>query len=794
MIGSENANSSDHEFLSRKLEELDKENRSLRQIIKDYRQSGMFHIHDERNSISEMNPRDILLNAYFILDHQGMVREWSANASKIIGLKAVALIGENIRKWLTADPNEELDGLVTELIIDRKHFMVEFQRISDPDGNRFFYIANLYNRNEFEHMIQEFMNSMNQYRFLFEKMNEGVVIFEGVYHDTDLVNYVCIDVNPEYEKAFRVGRKEMIGTLLSDLPIFSDENFIKTIRTMEGDPYICFFEEWKEYNDRKWSITIYLPRIGELVIIFRDLSIAIRYEMLNAREKRYRELRMNMWKLAADHTILHEDELVEKLFEMVGKTLDLSRVCLNTFNYKNEAYLKYEWVKEGVPSSYKATRISENLWKPYFNESYVVFDAEQLIKMTEKNGILEPYAETVTGIIRADKINSIVFFPFSINGIPEGLLTFDWCEKEQKDWNDGEIHTGIDLKQILAMVIYKFRVENALKLSEKRYRDVVEDQIDLICRIRPNGKIIFANSAFQRFFSPIEGDIYGLNLFGILDPAMKFNFPHQIERLDTIHRETSAVVEYTKSGNQYWIQWSLQAIFDDIDHLIEIQIAGRDITDLRNTEEQLKSSLKEKEILLREVNHRVKNNLQIVSSLLKLQTYYIEDKTSIDQVHVTLNRINTISLLHQMLYSADNIGSVDMADFIPELSTQIINVYSEVNRKFNVDMEIDSMYLNLDTVINIGLIINELITNSIKHAFKTPTDDARIRIRMVNTDPYIMLEFSDNGCGFRPDFDLYSHTLGMELIKGLVGNMRGTIEIRNDNGAHYDIIWNIAEE
>ncbi|HVU58077.1 MAG TPA: histidine kinase dimerization/phosphoacceptor domain -containing protein, partial [Puia sp.] len=192
--------------------------------------------------------------------------------------------------------------------------------------------------------------------------------------------------------------------------------------------------------------------------------------------------------------------------------------------------------------------------------------------------------------------------------------------------------------------------------------------------------------------------------------------------------------------------------------------------------------LSEKEWLVKEIHHRVKNNLQIIISLLNSQSNYLDSKEAIAAITESRHRMQAMSLIHQKLYQSDDTKSVSMRSYIHELADYLKASFAYLN-KIGFSLHIDDVELDITQAIPVGLILNEAITNSIKYAFDT-IESGCISVRMENSDGDIILEVADNGKGFPAGFDAReSDTLGMLLITGLVKQIGGKLDLYNRNGA-----------
>ncbi len=221
----------------------------------------------------------------------------------------------------------------------------------------------------------------------------------------------------------------------------------------------------------------------------------------------------------------------------------------------------------------------------------------------------------------------------------------------------------------------------------------------------------------------------------------------------------------------------------------ELDAIGAGVNMLGEELESSTLSLKEKEQLLKEIHHRVKNNLQIVSSLLNLQSENILDKRYLDLIIESRNRINSMALVHEMLYSSKDLSKIEISEYVQRLSIGIQNslLKNDAKVQFNYSMQAD-LYFDIDHMIPLGLILNEIISNSYKYAF--PTNEGRIDIEMSKADKHYKLVVKDNGIGFKVNFDIKRDSnLGMQLIYMLAEQMDGKVSVDSVLGVAYEIIF-----
>ena len=186
---------------------------------------------------------------------------------------------------------------------------------------------------------------------------------------------------------------------------------------------------------------------------------------------------------------------------------------------------------------------------------------------------------------------------------------------------------------------------------------------------------------------------------------------------------------------------------------------------------------------MKEIHHRVKNNLQVVSSLLDLQSHTITDSQARAAVKEGKNRVQSMALIHQNLYSEGNIKGIMVKEYISNLVQSLSDSYNISNEKVKVNINIDDLNLDVDTMIPLGLVLNELVSNSFKYAFKETTSGI-LNIMLEEKNEKLHLKVSDNGAGFPADMDVKStKSFGLKMIRAFAQKLKATLDIYNNNGA-----------
>ena len=343
------------------------------------------------------------------------------------------------------------------------------------------------------------------------------------------------------------------------------------------------------------------------------------------------------------------------------------------------------------------------------------------------------------------------------------------------------------------------RAEEALQESEEEYRLLVENATQAI---------VVAQDGMLKFFNPKLMEIIGYSQEEIASrPFAEFIHPDDLEMaikyyLECLKGEETpqiyALRVIDKPGNIKWLE----------SNAVLITWEGRpatlnfltDITERKRAEKQIKTALKEKEVLLQEIHHRVKNNLQVVSSLLDLQLDYIEDKQALKMFQDSQNRIKSMALVHEKLYQSRDLVKIDFADYIRDLTAYLFGSYKVNPDAITLKINVEDVSLNIDMAIPCGLIINELVSNSLKHAFPPEEDgpasqEGEIRIGLYADGDKLILIVSDNGVGLPKDLDFRNtESLGLQLVDIFTDQLEGTIELDRSGGTAFKITFAEPED
>ena len=237
----------------------------------------------------------------------------------------------------------------------------------------------------------------------------------------------------------------------------------------------------------------------------------------------------------------------------------------------------------------------------------------------------------------------------------------------------------------------------------------------------------------------------------------------------------------TRDGAELPVEISLSPMRTEAGTLVMSIV--RDITERRRAQELMQASLREKEALLREIHHRVKNNLQITSSLIRLQEDAIDDPQAREVFASTQHRIRSMALVHEKLYQSTNLSQIDFGDYIRTLGELLVQSFAPDPSPVEINVIGDTIVLSIDVAVPCGLIFNELLSNALKHAFPAGRRGVITVALLDHGDGTCDASVSDDGVGLSPALDPASvTTLGLQLVRGLVKQIDGTLSIRRNNG------------
>jgi len=325
-------------------------------------------------------------------------------------------------------------------------------------------------------------------------------------------------------------------------------------------------------------------------------------------------------------------------------------------------------------------------------------------------------------------------------------------------------------------------MEKKLKESEARYKNLVEKARIAIMIDDKEGNFKYFNTRLCEIFGYGRKELQKKTILSLVHPDDR-------ERVLNLHKSRVAGKKVKSSYEFKGIKKDGTVIFGEVDAVLlkkKDQIIGtrsyiRDITESKKDKQRIEDSLREKEVLLREIHHRVKNNMQVISSLLSLQSRGIQEDRVIEIFKESQRRIKTMAMVHEKLYRSEDLSKVDFSKYINSLSQYLFQSFGIVSNRIVLKNDVEKILLDLNTAIPLGLLVNELISNSLKHGFPTGRR-GEVRVSLARTEcDNIKLVVSDNGIGIKNVLDLSkSDSFGLQLVKMLTEQIHGELKVESN--------------
>ncbi len=704
-------------------------------------------------ALRESNERFQRITAYandaiFLVDDQGRISYWNPAAEKIFGYSKVEAEGKKLTHLILPHQfREELsDRMSKPVIIESEPFIrktVESMAMR-KDGEEFpielsfsiliikgsFFtigiVRDISERKKAELALQE---SEEMQKALFEGSTDPIIL-------TDLQDRT-IKINPAIDRLFGYSEEELLG-----------EKFPGQAGIDEGK-----FEEWVEKCRTGMGIsdyeTVRRNKAGETIPVSMSIS---------------------------------------PVMDPTGELISLSFWYRDiTQRMRNEEQLRFQAhllnsVRESVIATDLDGRITywgrgaENLYKHSADEVLsqlltTILEPQDALEETDKIKQTMEQGEWSGENLQTRKDGSSFWASASkslvddITGNPAGIISIERDISELK------------------------QTEMALRDSEERYRAVTETVLTGITMTDEDNTLVYVNTTFAEMMGYDKEEIVGMNLFDLTD---RKDFDEHIRMTLEMEgmRSTYESVINRKDGASLNVLIAVSPLSGPTNLFTGSLCAFMDISDRIEAEQKIKASLEEKEVLLKEVHHRVKNNLQVVSSLLYLQSEKLVDDSGRSMLRESQNRVKSMALVHERLYQSEDLARINFADYIRNLGAHLFHSYGLDPTKVKMNISVEDIHLSIETAIPCGLVINELVSNALKHAFPEE-GEGEISLSLIrDEDNQLTLSISDDGIGIPEEVDIKeTDSMGLHLVNTLIRQLDATLTIDRKEGTKYDITF-----
>lgn len=300
-----------------------------------------------------------------------------------------------------------------------------------------------------------------------------------------------------------------------------------------------------------------------------------------------------------------------------------------------------------------------------------------------------------------------------------------------------------------------------------------------------SGEIEWVNDGFVRMIGITKEAVIGkklaeINVYSNINSEMHEAITSKHSRIF----QSNVTLAPTKS---IWLSSTLTPIYGEDNQLKKIVVVDTDFTANKNMQNQIEASLKEKDVLLKEIHHRVKNNLQIIISLLNLQSGYIKDEYTLKAVQDGQNRVRSMALVHEKFYQAEELTEINFGEYVSKLCQYLYQSYGDKTDRITLEVSGDHVGLDMDTAMPCGLLVNEVVSNAYKYAFPGNATGV-ISINLKRANKKVVITMSDTGVGLPPSIDVEkTESLGMQLIQALTSQLDGELTVSREKGTTFEV-------
>lgn len=684
-------------------------------------------------------------------DKQGRIRDWSDFAGKIFGWSFNELVGKNL--FETGILPKVLQGPTLKKIrhvIEHKksYFTIESQHIT-KSGEKIFctwHNASVYDQAGELVSIYSMVEDITEKKLAEEQLRESEERFRGIT-DASLVGVFMVQ-----RKLFR----------------YVNPRFCE----------ICGYERY----DLK-------DKIDPLQLIHRE----DRQKLMRLRgmwdNSEIDSFEVNIRAYTKQKRIIHVKVYGSKIMmqdkpAMIGVVVDQTKEVEATQKYKTSV------------ESYKALfdSIGDSIYIQNEESTFIeVNEAVEKMYGYSKNEVLGQNPVFLSAPGKVDMEKTMERFQKAYNGEPQ---RFEWWGKRKNgEIFPKEVHLnpGTYFGKNVVITIARdmseqYEQQKVLRQNELLFRQLFQNAPIGIALLDERKEVQMINTGFEEIFGYSAQEIKGLSIDSIIAPEERFDEAAHLSQ-STEPFEVSST-RLNKDGNILDVLiYGVPVILDN--RTIAIYGIYVDITDQKEAEEKVRHSLKEKEVLLSEIHHRVKNNLAVITGLLELQSHSTKNKSAQKVLKDSQMRINSMALIHEKLYQNETLSQIEFDVYIKELIDVIRKSHSVNNQQISMDLDVDKVQLAITQAIPCGLLMNEIVTNSFKHAFAgTKRKQPVIKVSLKQQGTKVNLMISDNGRGLPGKFEeLGDLSLGLTLINTLKKQIEADMTVQTSKGTTYSFVF-----
>lgn len=598
---------------------------------------------------------------------------------------------------------------------------------------------------------QALQQSEQKYRLIYEETNDAILLLE---------NDKIIDVNRKTTQLFGVIQAELIGKNLFEFSAnpneISNKKYTQNIQRLENVKSIKFNWLFKGKNKSiEAEVTLIEITIGKKLYyqcVIHDNTESV--SNLRALRKNQRNLENILENNPEGILIVNKGEIL--YVNSSTKRLLGENITLNTiFTKKDQQEFEKEYIQ------HQEDRKTKNCQLKIINDD-ILTDVTM-----------------VSTIYEEEEATLIIIKDISVqNRLDNEKLRAEFAEETNK--------------QLEKEIKERIKAEQLLEQQYLRTKAIFDSSnYTFLLTLNLNGDITAFNTHFEKYFKKVAkqelklSENYKKYFSTVVSEERLLSFE---SILASIKNGKSVKFEARlQSGEQnHWLEIFMSPIFDTSGQVVEVSMVAHDSSEKKQISLNIEESLKEKEVLLKEIHHRVKNNLQVISSILNLQSSFVTDENTLEILQESRNRIRSMAIIHENLYRTEDFSSINFSVYLENLTTNLIASY-RINEEVVLETQLDEVDLVLDQAIPCGLLVNELITNALKYAWKHG-EKGTIAIRLFQEDTHIHLYIFDDGVGLPFNYnETKPETLGLQLVETLIEQLDGELEVKIENGTKYFI-------